>query len=103
MERVARQPKKAWMAGCIFEKLGVFLQKELREDVGLRVDFVRSRGFSGKILGERRLYCGLIFVKSEDFFVKWLGNRRSPGRWDGRKKRETWPHSQAGELARICR
>ena len=59
------------------KKSGFSLQKELREDVGLRVDFEKSWGFFCKMFWERRLDCGLISLKSEDFFAKWPGNGRS--------------------------
>ena len=56
-ERVASQPKKAWMAGCISEKFEVFFTKRT----------------------ERTLDCGLIPEKVEGFFAKfserggWIG------------------------------
>ena len=48
-ERVASQPKKAWTAGCSPGKFGGLLQKELREEVGPRVDFEKYLGFFCKI------------------------------------------------------
>jgi len=51
-ERVASQPKKAWTAGCIFEKFGVFFEKRI------------ERG--GRTAGH-------ISLKFKGFFIKWPG------------------------------
>ena len=76
-ERVASQPKKAWMAGCISKKLEgffakriergrwtagwfrkklrIFLQNFLTEEVGLQVDFYKVRGLFCKTAKQETL------------------------------------------------
>ena len=101
---MASQPKKAWTAGCIPEKFGVFLQKELREEVGprvdfekifrvllqnflreevgLRVDFCKVRGFFCKMAGKRKIQT----VRPADRTAEKSGRRghaHRPGNWPG--------------------
>ena len=103
-ERVASQPKKAWMAGCISEKFEVFFTKRtergcwtagwfrkkfrvffqnfLREEVGLRVDFCKVRGFFCKMTGKRKIQT----VRPADRTAGKSGRRghaHRPGNWPG--------------------